>query len=743
MPATAKYGISIATPHEEISSLVPVFFGARHQPLAGRRHAWYFVGRLSPAESGSIVPRRGFPAAPACEHLVRLDGGTVMRTVPAIPLLAVIAAVLQPSARAAAQLACETPLIMSPDESPETGFGKSVALHGDIAVVGAPQEDNPGTSSGAVYVFRRNGLNWIQEQRIAPPQADGLFQFGRGVACNGDSLAVAGDSFSNGIYIFRFDGSAWVDDQFLQPPVPTQTAHAPVAIRDGLLVAAGSTNGSSTRMQIFRETAGEWDWEAGVTIISGSSGLVQSVAVKDSLIVAGRVGSPGPVGIAFVLRHDGAAWSIEQQLVSDNPASNQYFGSSVAISGSDILVGARGGDGSVYVFRYQDPPPPSDPWMFIDKLFASDTGSFDGFGWSLAAQDGLAAVSGMSHDSVYIFSDQLGAWEEIHKLTAVDPGDFVGYDLDLQGFTLLAGDPDESGIPFDPEVVHVFGIGGSDDDVDGLFDVCDNCSAHANPSQADCDADGLGDACAIAPGASLDCDANGIPDECEDCNGNGIGDACDVMAGDPDCNLNNVPDECEPNADCNFNSTPDLCDIGAGTSADCNANSLPDECEDQADCNFNTVQDICDIGAGTSADIDSNGVPDECQECFTFGECADMDGDGLRDDPCLWYACAQGMCVSLLRTAGQGDIGGLYGGCYVDGACDAHDVFHARNCFQGLDTFGAIPYPCEPDTPYALNVDGGSSNATCTLDGVCDGNDSFQAYRCFTNQTPTGAPGYL
>ena len=69
-----------------------------------------------------------------------------------------------------------------------------------------------------------------------------------------------------------------------------------------------------------------------------------------------------------------------------------------------------------------------------------------------------------------------------------------------------------------------------------------------------------------------------------DCDGNGVPDACDIAAGASDCDGNGVPDACEIRdglaADCNQDGVPDACDIAAGANADADGNGVPDECED-------------------------------------------------------------------------------------------------------------------------------------------------------------------
>ena len=81
---------------------------------------------------------------------------------------------------------------------------------------------------------------------------------------------------------------------------------------------------------------------------------------------------------------------------------------------------------------------------------------------------------------------------------------------------------------------HTIALAGVDTDSDGRVDSLDNCPTIANPTQADCNSDGVGDVCEIAAGTAFDCNTNTIPDSCdaandllEDCNNNGLGDTCE------------------------------------------------------------------------------------------------------------------------------------------------------------------------------------------------------------------------
>ncbi|UCF64695.1 MAG: T9SS type A sorting domain-containing protein [bacterium] len=45
-------------------------------------------------------------------------------------------------------------------------FGLSVSIDGDYLVVGAPDDDTNGNHSGCAYIFKRNGINWIEQTML-------------------------------------------------------------------------------------------------------------------------------------------------------------------------------------------------------------------------------------------------------------------------------------------------------------------------------------------------------------------------------------------------------------------------------------------------------------------------------------------------------------------------------------------------------------------------------------------------
>lgn len=78
-----------------------------------------------------------------------------------------------------------------PEPSDRDQFGHSVALAGDVALVGAPRVDEPDRDSGALWAFVRGADGWGSRGRLSPAAPDAYDEFGTAVAADG-SVAVVG-----------------------------------------------------------------------------------------------------------------------------------------------------------------------------------------------------------------------------------------------------------------------------------------------------------------------------------------------------------------------------------------------------------------------------------------------------------------------------------------------------------------------------------------------------------------------
>ncbi|MEM6457722.1 MAG: hypothetical protein AAF772_21715, partial [Acidobacteriota bacterium] len=97
--------------------------------------------------------------------------------------------------------------ITAADATTSDHFGRSVAVSGDTAIVGAYLDDDAGDRSGSAYIFQRNqggADSWGQVTKIIADDASADELFGRSVAVNGDTALVGASGASGGAaYIFR------------------------------------------------------------------------------------------------------------------------------------------------------------------------------------------------------------------------------------------------------------------------------------------------------------------------------------------------------------------------------------------------------------------------------------------------------------------------------------------------------------------------------------------------------------
>lgn len=180
----------------------------------------------------------------------------------------------------------------------------------------------------------------------------------------------------------------------------------------------------------------------------------KSVAVYGSY---GAVGADlqGNVGAVYVYERDGAGnWTQVQKLVAADSGVYDYFGKSISLFDTRLIVGAIGDDdkgassGSAYVFERDG----AGNWTQVAKLLASDGASSDQFGQSVSVSGDFAVIGAHTKSSstgaAYIFErDGAGAWSQVAKLTASDAAasDEFGYSVAISGAYIVVGARNEGG----------------------------------------------------------------------------------------------------------------------------------------------------------------------------------------------------------------------------------------------------------------------------------------------------------
>ncbi len=395
-----------------------------------------------------------------------------------------------------------------------TEFGYSVAVVGDIAVVGMPDDDESGPDSGAALVFSRVEGVWTQKYWLRTGDDAGVVKddgFGSSIVFDGNTIVVGApfdDSKKGAAYLFVEPGDGW-DNQSgtgtvdLTDPAKLTAPNASVEDEFGNSVAVdgntvvvgaysddstdtdGSTVANSGSAYVFTKPGNAWVSTSTAATLTASDAAAgdefgSSVAVDGNTVVVGASGDDGDAlftGSAFVfVKPSSGGWvstSTAAKLTAETRGDDDYFGRSVAIDGDTIVVGADGQDtntGSAFVFAE-----PSGGWVNnteTAKLTASVRSSGHRFGFSVAL-DGETVVVGAygeagSRGSAYAFTKPGTGWDdgtEAAQLTASDraTNDSFGFSVAVDGGTVVVGAENN-------ETAYVF-------DIDDWADIADSNAA--------------------------------------------------------------------------------------------------------------------------------------------------------------------------------------------------------------------------------------------------------------------------
>jgi len=371
-------------------------------------------------------------------------------------------------------------------------FGRSVAISGDTAIVGAYYDDDGGTDSGSAYIYLLNHSTGLFEQtaKLTASDASTNDYFGSSVAISGDIVIMGaygdddGGNLSGSAYLFKKPDGGWIDAHETAKLTASDAAasdyfgHSVAISGDTVIVGANQDDvggGDSGSAYLFEKPlSGGWidtNQTAKLTASDAntSDNFGVSVAISgDTVIVGANWDDDGGSvsGSAYLFEKPvSGGWIDANQtakLTASDAAIGDNFGVSVAISGTTVIVGAYGdddggsGSGSAYLFEK-----PLSGWKSDTetvKFTASDAAAEDFFGNSLAISGDRVIVGAYNDDdggsksgSAYVFKKPDSGWIDAHettKLTASDANasDYFGHSVAISGDTVLVGaDRDDDG----------------------------------------------------------------------------------------------------------------------------------------------------------------------------------------------------------------------------------------------------------------------------------------------------------
>ena len=297
------------------------------------------------------------------------------------------------------------------------GFSLSLSDDGNTLAAGATAEDsgfadnqadNSKMSAGAVYVFVRNGANWVQQAYVKPSNIDAGDQFGYSVSLNADGNVLAIGSYDEGgsarvvdgpqdnmrngsgaVYIFARAAGGWKQTNYLKAANAEGGDSFGVSVAlsdDGNTVAIGSldedclasginsapcdndrvSDTSTGAAYVFVRTGNTWvqqaffkqsntktrgDWFGARLAMSGDGNTMVSGATLEDGGSRGINGNQEDrtkvdSGAAYVFTRTGTSWKQIAYVKSSNSDAGDEFGGSLALSrdGKTIAIGARAED---------------------------------------------------------------------------------------------------------------------------------------------------------------------------------------------------------------------------------------------------------------------------------------------------------------------------------------------------------------------------------------------------------------
>jgi len=212
--------------------------------------------------------------------------------------------------------------LLSDDLEAGDFFGTGVAIDGETALIGAMNDDARGLEAGAAYVFRFDGSAWVEEAKLLPDPRGLYDHFGASTSISADTLVIGAPRdndrglHAGAAYVFYFDGIDWIREAKLAPPdVGARDLFGFSADVSGDTVLIGALwdddrGRDAGAAYVFQYDGSRWMRRAKLLADSGDEdhNLGSGVAIGPDTALVGSWNRLRSLGAAYVFRNDGSAW---------------------------------------------------------------------------------------------------------------------------------------------------------------------------------------------------------------------------------------------------------------------------------------------------------------------------------------------------------------------------------------------------------------------------------------------------
>ena len=302
-------------------------------------------------------------------------------------------------------------------------------------VVGAHGNDDAGDASGSAYVYNLDGTG---ELKITASDGAAGDLFGYRVGMSSTKIVVGSyqdddPNNSGSVYVYNLDGTGEVKITASDGAENDQFSNS-VAISDTKVAVGATGNDNNKGAAYIYNTDGTGEVKITASDAAANNYFGSAIAVSDTKVLVGRYGG---FGAAYIYNLDGTG---EVKITASDGADNDQFGYSVAMTGTKIVVGSLQNDnsgdnsGAVYVYNTDG--------TGEQKITASDGATQNVFGSSVAMSDTKIVVGSEGVNSyagaVYVYNTD-GTGEV--KITASDgaASDYFGRTVAINGDKVIVG----------------------------------------------------------------------------------------------------------------------------------------------------------------------------------------------------------------------------------------------------------------------------------------------------------------